>query len=351
MTIKSLPKRASLPLIVILGLVSTAFALAGGWLTSTTITPARFVQRLEEASGVHSGFRRNHAKGVCVSGYFESDGGGAQLSKAAIFQMGRSDVVGRFSPGGGDPYSSDSPNAPLGLGLRFKPLNGQEWRTAMINLPVFPVRTPEAFFEHLAATRPDPKTRQPDPLKLQAFAERFPEFAAARNIIRSQPPSSGFHDSTFHGLNAFLFTNAAGESVPVRWSFEPLNAQHTQEASESGRNFLFDALLKRLHGGPLRWRLILVVGQSGDPTNDASRPWPAERQRVDAGTLTIDRAESDDTSETAQFSFDPLILPEGIQPSDDPLLSARSAVYSRAFTKRAGEVSPPAEIAPCSIPK
>jgi len=32
-----------------------------------------------------------------------------------------------------------------------------------------------------------------------------------------------------------------------------------------------------------------------------------------------------------------LIVPIGIAPSDDPLLSARSAAYSRSFTLRAGE--------------
>jgi catalase len=32
-----------------------------------------------------------------------------------------------------------------------------------------------------------------------------------------------------------------------------------------------------------------------------------------------------------------LVLPSGIEPSDDPLLSARSAAYARSFTLRAGE--------------
>ena len=47
------------------------------------------------------------------------------------------------------------------------------------------------------------------------------------------------------------------------------------------------------------------------------------------GTLTLDSVESDDTSPARDINFDPLVLPAGIAPSDDPLLSARSAVYSR----------------------
>ena len=44
---------------------------------------ARFVDRFEEVNGVHPGFRRNHAKGVCIAGSFDSNGQGVRLSKAA----------------------------------------------------------------------------------------------------------------------------------------------------------------------------------------------------------------------------------------------------------------------------
>ena len=40
---------------------------------------------------------------------------------------------------------------------------------------------------------------------------------------------------------------------------------------------------------PLQWHLIVTVGQPGDPTDDATIPWPSDRQQVDVGTLTIDQ--------------------------------------------------------------
>ena len=67
------------------------------------LTPARFTDGFEEVNGVHPGFRRNHAKGVGVSGFFESNGNGVRLSKAAVFQPGRVPVIGRFSLAGGNP--------------------------------------------------------------------------------------------------------------------------------------------------------------------------------------------------------------------------------------------------------
>ena len=114
---------------------------------------------------------------------------------------------------------------------------------------------------------------------------------------------------------------------------------------------LFDTLIAQIHKRPLRWHLIVIIGQPGDPTNDATLAWPAERQQVDVGTLTLDRVESDDTSAATDLNFDPLVLPAGITPSDDPLLSARSAVYSQSFTRRAGETKQPSAITPADVRK
>ena len=40
-------------------------------------------------------------------------------------------------------------------------------------------------------------------------------------------------------------------------------------------------------------------------------------------------------------NFDPLVLPDGIEPTDDPLLSTRSAVYAMSYRARTGEVKMP----------
>jgi len=45
------------------------------------------------------------------------------------------------------------------------------------------------------------------------------------------------------------------------------------------------------------------------------------------------------------------VLPAGITPSDDPLLSARSAVYSQSFTRREGEVKQPSAITQADVRK
>src|SRR4029077_11702072 len=71
---------------VALAAVAGTFAYLGGWLTPNALTPARFTDAFEHVDGVHAGFRRNHAKGVGVSGFFESNGNGVRLSKALVFR-------------------------------------------------------------------------------------------------------------------------------------------------------------------------------------------------------------------------------------------------------------------------
>jgi catalase len=337
----TLARLASIGLVILC--VVGGFLYLGGWFSPHELTPARFVDGFEEVFGIHSGFRRNHAKGMCVSGFFDSNGQGARLSKAALFRAGRVPIIGRFSLGGGNPHGGDTPDAIRGMGLLFRLNDGEQWRMAMINRPVFPFNNPQAFYGNLIASKPDPNTHKPDPEKMRAI-----------KIIQSHPVSSGFDNSTFNGLNAFRFVSAADVSTAVRWSMVPMDAFKPEDAAQSAnpdKNYLFEDVIARIHSGPVQWRLILTVGQPGDPTDDATIAWPENREQVDAGTLTLDEVEAEAPGNCRDINFDPLVLPVGIAPSDDPLLSARSAVYSQSFTRRAGEKKEPSAITPSDVRK
>jgi catalase len=333
-------------IVALVGSLAVLFVYAGGWLSPHELTPARFADGFEQVSGKHPGFRRNHSKGVCVTGYFESNGRGAEFSKAKVFQQGRVPILGRFSLGGGMPNVADSPQAVRGFGICFQLSGANEWRTAMINFPVFPFRTPQAFYENLLASAPDPATGKPDPKRMRAFLDAHPESEAALNIIKARKISSGFENSEFNSLNAFRFTDENGKVTWSRWSVIPANPDGTNSPSPSqmDKNYLFDSLITAVHRQPLKWRLLLTIAEPGDPTDDATLPWPANRKSVEVGTLVVDHIESDDTSPARDLNFDPLILPDGISSSDDPLLSARSAVYSQSFTRREGEGKRPSPV-------
>ena len=313
-----------------------AVAYANHWVgPHSGLNRKTFMEAFRRVYGLHPGFRRNHAKGVAVSGHFDSNGNGRELSAAAVFRPGQSPVVGRFSLAGGNPMMADAPGTARGLGLAFAFPDGTQWRTAMLNLPVFPDNSPRGFYDRLLASKTDPATGKPDPAATAAFEKAHPESVAAMTVIKAHPPTTGFADSTYSSLITFYFVDEAGERRPVRWSFVPLQSAMPPHAGTT--NSLFDALVRQVRTGPLKWRLVLTVGEPGDPLADATLPWPQNRRSVDAGVLTLTGIDTDAAGNARDINFDPLVLPDGIEPSEDPLLSARSAVYAASYRARTGE--------------
>jgi catalase len=331
---------------VVVVAIAAAFAATGGWFSPGRLGADRMIDQFEAANGEHPGFRRNHAKGVCVTGWFEGNGNGERLSTASVFGRGRVPVIGRFALAGGMPMMSDGPTAVRSLALEFVLSDGQQWRTGMNDIPVFPLKDPQAFYDQLVAVTPDPKTGKPDPAGMQAFLAHNPATAKALGLIKAQPFSSGFANASYNALNAFLLVDAAGATHPVRWSMVAVDTFAPEPAdAPSDKNYLFDALAERLKQ-PAQWHLVLTLGRPGDPTNDATVPWPADREKVDAGALTLTKLEGEDGGACRDVNYDPLILPSGIVGSDDPLLSARSGAYSESFTRRVSETKPPSAVQP-----
>ena len=72
---------------------------------------------------------------------------------------------------------------------------------------------------------------------------------------------------------------------------------------------------------------------------------------MDVGTLTLDRVEAEELSVATDIIFDPLMLPAGMAPSDDPVLRVRSPAYVESHTRRAGETKQPSAITPADVKK
>jgi catalase len=336
----------------IVTLSAAAFFYTGGAFSPHRLTPDRMLAAVTAPKGPTPGFRRNHAKGVCATGVFESTGAAEALSKATVFRKGQVPVIGRFAFSGSMPYQADAPGLVLSLALSFRPPGGEEWRTGMIDLPQFPVNTVRGFYDLLTDTLPDPATGKPDPAKMQAFFAANPEAGPSLGVIGKRPVSSGFANDTYNSINAFLFVNDAGASTPVRWSAVPLQPfAAAPSPPPAGRDYLFDDLIAQTAKQKTQFHLILTLAAPGDPTNEPATAWPPDRKHVDAGTITLDTITAEENGACTDINYDPLVLPDGILPSADPLLSARSATYSRSFTLRAGEAAQkqPSAITPQTV--
>lgn len=333
------PGRTVLRLLLIAAIliaIALALAWAAGWLSPGRLTAQRLVDQLQANAGVYPGYRRNHAKGVCVAGYFDSTGQAQPYSVAEVFAPGaRTPVTGRFAIPGSNPYAPDGSVPIRSMALRFTQANGQQWRTGMNSMPVFPVATPQAFFEQLQAGQPDPATGKPNPARLAAFFAAHPETAAFRAWAKTAKPSASFATESYWGLDAFQFIDAQGQPHAVRWRMAAENGATT--TGGPGADYLDADLARRLAHGPLRWRLVVTLADPGDPTNDATQTWPADRREVDAGTLVLTRTTPQQDGECRDINYDPTVLPHGIAISDDPLLSARSAAYAASYLRRTSE--------------
>jgi catalase len=318
--------------------LAAGYAYAAGWLTPGRLTPQAIIDSFQADFGRHDGFRRNHAKGVCVIGHFDGNGQASPYSRALVFGNLRTPVIGRFAAPGGNPSVADNASPVRSLALQFTLPDGEQWRTGMNSTPVFVVNTPQGFYDNLQASRPLPATGKPDPAKLQAFFDAHPESAAFRQWVKAHPPSSSFINTRFYSINAFELVDQDGRSRLARWSVIPeaAYAPLTPEAKAAPDSLQHD-LIDQLSRGPARWRLQLQLAQPGDPGNDATKAWPQDRQVIDAGTLTLERAVTQDDGPCRDVNFDPTILPQGIRPSDDPLLAARSGAYARSYQLRTSE--------------
>ena len=324
----------------ILGIVTLAFAWLAGWIGRDRLTAQRFTDTIEATGANHPGFRRAHSKGVCVSGWFNPSAQAPTLSSARVFSQPKVPVLGRLSIGGGDPHGADGNARVRSIALQLVSDDGQQWRMAMNSFPFFAVPTAEAFFEQTRAQLPDPATGKPDPQKMAAVLAKYPSAAAFQQWAKSAPWTDSWANTTFNGINSFWFSNAQGQKRAVRWHWQPQAAVVLLDAEarkQANVDFLSQDLQRRLDAGPVRWDLVVSIAEPGDAIDDPSVAWPATREQVVAGVLSLDRMQSQETGACGELNFDPLILPSGIRGSDDPILAARSAVYSQSFNRRERE--------------
>jgi len=338
----------ALTIALVLAATAGGFAYAGGFLSPGRLSADRMADAIEATGGgPHEGFRRAHAKGICIAGHFTGTAAARALSSAVVFSGAAVPVTGRFAKASPDPYAADAAIGTRSMALRLQPAGGDEWRMAINDTPGLNVSTPEAFYENALASAPDPKTGKPDPAKMAAFLARHPESVAFKARMKAKPIASGFANDSYNSINGFLFVAPDGTRRLVRWSMQagdPFAPFKPGDGAGRGANYMFEDLLARVAKGPMTWHLVATIARPGDP-NRAAEVWPEDREKVDLGTLVIDHVESEASGNCQDVNFDPLILPAGMAASDDPIPFARSAVYAASFRRRTGEHKPPSAVA------
>ncbi len=296
---------------------------------------AQTIDTMNAAWGKHPGARANHAKGVVVEGSFTPSAAGPALSIAPIFASGTIPVTARFSDSTGLPDIADNAGAanPHGMAVRFN-LPGHPVDIVANSLGFFPVRTGEEFLAFLQANVASKDAPHPTPV--EKFIAAHPSVAKAFATVAT--PVS-FAAEKYNGVDAFIFVDSKGGRHPFRFALVPVAGVHhlsPRDAAPALPNFLVDELPIRLKGNTVQFHLTAVLAEPGDPTNDATQPWPADRKSVDLGLITLTRPAADNAAAEKALHFLPNNLCKGIELSDDPLIMARVRAYLISFGRRAG---------------
>ncbi len=308
-----------------------------GVAAETEVTADQVVTALEQAFGVTPGARRNHTKGTCALGEFVGTPQAAAYSRSPLFSGGPMPVVARFSLPGGNPKAPDTAKSPRGLALEFKLPDGSIQHMTMLNTPVFGAAHPRTFLDLMKAIKPDPATGKPDPEKIKAFKESHPDNRAQSEFLASNNPPPSYANSPYFGIHTFKFIDQDGKTTLVRWRFVPQDGEKQlsdAELKSMPADFLEQALIERTKDGAARWDMLVTIGEAGDAEDDPTIAWPEDRKDVQAGTLTISSAMPQKGAECEKINFDPLVMSDGIAPTNDPVLLFRSPAYAVSFGKR-----------------
>jgi catalase len=282
-----------------------------------------------QVPGAKAGNRAVHAKGIVCEGTFTATPAAATLSRAAHFQGKPVPVTVRFSDSAADPSIPDnSPHAsPRGIAIRFILPGGDRTDIVAISHNGFIVGSGEEFLAlERAIVATDPS--KPHPWAIEQFLGTHPR--ALKFVQDPNPTPESFATVAFYANDAFVFVNKKGVKQAVRYQIIPVAGLHylnDTDAKAKSADFLFDELRTRLAKEPAKFRVLAQLPGAGDPTNDSSIVWPDDRKTVDLGTITITSVVADSDAAQKALAFDPILLTDGIEESDDPLPEVRSRVY------------------------
>jgi catalase len=320
-----------------------AFAILGTLLAppamaqQSEVTAPQVVSAIEGVFGVNPGQRRNHIKGTCAVGEFVGNKDMAAYSRSALFSGQPVAVIGRFSLTGGNPKAPDTAKSVRGMALQFKLPDGKLHHMTMINTPMFGAARPQTFLDLMLAQQPDPATGKPDPEKMKAFKASHPDNLAQSDYMAKHNPPPSYGNSSFWGIHTFKFINQQNKTTLVRWRFAPRDGEKQlsdEELKTAGANFLEPALISRTQQGPVQWDMLVSIGEDGDPQDNPTLSWPDNRKLIKAGTLSISAAMPQKGAACEAINFDPLVMADGVAPTQDPILLFRSPAYAVSFGKR-----------------
>lgn len=294
------------------------------------------LKQFDAIFGLHPGFRPAHAKGILLAGTFTPSRDAASLTRAPHITHVSTPVRVRFSNSTGLPLIPDNDaNAnPRGMAIRFHLAEHVHTDIVSHSVDGFPTRTGDEFLEFLQALAASSGSSQ-SPSPIEKFLGSHPQALAFVQAPKPSPVS--FATESYFGVTAMRFINKDGLSRFGRYRITPeAGIKHLDDATAKSKdaNYLFDELAERIAKSPISFQISVQVAGDKDVVNDATVHWPEDRPVLPLGKIVLTSVVADSAHEQKQIIFDPIPRVDGIDPSDDPLLELRAAVYLMSGRRR-----------------
>lgn len=317
----------------LIALLSTVTAAASLPVYANEVTPADMVDALNAVFGRHPGARASHAKGFCARGSFIPSADAVGFAASRLLGATQVPAEVRFSIGGCNPKASDKSRSLRGIAVR---LTGKDesWDMVFVSEPVFFAATPESFVSFLQSRTVDPATSKPDPSRIKAHIEKYPEGTRQLELLAAHAAPTSYANTAYHSNHAFRFVGAEGHATWARLQFEPVAGVRYLTADEEKTfpdEFLEDEFKSRLVKGSVDFELFARRAGKDDSLTDPSSLWSSTHGKIRLGRLSL-------VSHTGQGCNDlvylPTRLPSGVEPSEDRLLKMRAAAYAISSSRR-----------------
>ncbi len=297
-----------------------------------------------------------HARGSGAHGYFESYGSLADITRADLFSEAgkQTPVFVRFSTVAGERGSADTVRDTRGFAVKFYTDDGN-WDLVGNNIPVFFIQDAMKFPDLIHAVKPEPHHGMPQASSAHDtfydFISLMPESIhhtlwamSDRGIPRSYRTMQGF------GVNTYRLVNADGESVFVKFHWQPLAGTHSLVWDEAAKlcgadpDFHRRDLWEAIEGGNFpEYELAFQVFTEAQAEAfsfdvlDATKIVPEELVPLRAvGKMVLNRNPDNFFAETEQVAFCTAHVVPGIDFSNDPLLQGRIHSYLDTQISRLG---------------
>ncbi len=297
-----------------------------------------------------------HARGSGAHGYFECTEALTDITRASLFQeAGKvTPVFVRFSTVQGERGSKDTARDVRGFAVKFYTDEGN-WDLVGNNMPVFFIQDAMKFPDLVHAVKPEPHHGMPQAASAHDtfwdFVSLMPESThmlmwamSDRGIPRSYATMQGF------GVHTFRMVNAEGDSVFVKFHWNPVYGTHSMvwdeavKVSGADPDYHRRDLWERIEAGAFpEWELGIQVftEEQADAFSfdilDPTKIVPEELVPLrTVGRLVLDRNPDNFFAETEQVAFCAAHIVPGLDFSNDPLLAGRIHSYVDTQISRLG---------------